>query len=321
MQSNVKADWAELFWGKNLKGGAALNETTPKTTVIRAENMFWRALLRIILITMPYWLLIGGYNLCNVLMSIGNHNRYALSQLSDPFNLLSVPSLFIALAALTFCKTNVIRLTDKKIGLPCPWFCSIKIAELENVLPIFGNGKITHMHFVYGLYRSALLPTNRLEGNRLNLLVQELKSRCQPGVVAKDFEEFRPDDSAQPADGYRIDYRTREKMHRFFKLVTSFEKQFWRAWLFVFLTPAILASPIVVWLIFTVVSHSPLEPPPPFAQPLGDFYNFIFKATLEPIFNGAKGYYELMSNGWLLGFGHRHHFVLHSRLAKDCHAT
>jgi tRNA A-37 threonylcarbamoyl transferase component Bud32 len=272
-----------------------------ETTVIPTDNVYWRATFRVLLLLMPYWLLLGGANFMYLLWAmLGTGERNAFSHLNEPVHLFSIPALFLALTMLFVCRTNFIRLGKDAIKLP--WLCSIKFAELENVFPRFNNGKATHLQFVYGLGRSVLFPIDRFEGDRFQILIKELRDRCSAGVVADDLENVCEEKvSLAGSQGYRIDYLAREKMHKLFKLVVSFEKQFWRAWLLVFMTPVVLASPFLFWLFYCVATHS--HGSPPFGEQLSGLYEALYHATLEPLLKGATDYCNLMKHPVLLGLG------------------
>jgi hypothetical protein len=271
-----------------------------KATLISTENVYWRTTLRVVLLLMPYWLLVGGLTLMRAFWMVFGTGDRSMFNLNEPLLLYSIPAFFISVFTIFICRTNYIRLTRDAINLP--WLCSIKYTELERVMPRFNGGKATHLQFDYALGRSVLFPLDRFEGDRFQTLVKELKDRCQPGVVADDLAGIREEKFVlAPEIGYSIDYRSREKMHKLFRLITSFEKQFWRAWLFVFLMPAVLASPLILWYLYSAILQ--IHDAPPFRDQLNDFYKILADATLQPIVQGAQSYYNLLNDPLLLGLG------------------
>jgi tRNA A-37 threonylcarbamoyl transferase component Bud32 len=271
-----------------------------KATLISTENVYWRATLRVVLLLMPYWLLVGGFTLLQAFWMVFGTGERSMLNLNEPFLLYSMPAFFISVFTIFICRTNHIRLTRDAIKLP--WLCSIKYTELERVMPRFNNGKVTHLQFDYALGRSVLFPLNRFEGDRFQTLVKELKDRCQLGVVSDDLTGIHEERFVlAPEIGYSIDYRTREKMHTLFRLVASFEKQFWRAWLFVFILPCVLASPLILCFLYSAILQT--HEAPPFLNQLNYFYRILCDATLSPICNGAESYYKLMNHPLLLGLG------------------
>ncbi len=273
--------------------------STDKKIVISTDNVYWRTTFRILLLLMPYWLLYGGYCFFVLLATLFNPWSRSDFYFRDTLQLLSVPAFFVCSAIFLVCRTNYLRLNNQFLRLP--WLCSIPLAQLEQVSPVFNDGKVTHIQFLYGWGRSVIFPTSRLDGNRLDTLIKELKIRCQPGIISQELEQIRDQkDEVVPDHNYSINYRSRQGMQRFFKVFVSFEKQFWRAWMLVFIAPTLILVPFALMLLYKFATGNSWDQH--WQDNLTSFFNILEEGGVKPFLTGVNNYYNFMNNP-LLGFG------------------
>lgn len=252
---------------------------------IDCNTVLSRAALRIAVLGIPLWI--------------------AASMMLGPLGVL----LFVGVFALAITAwVNKLTITPDRIMMPAWHFESIPTRSFRKIAIEHGQDSTSYLvlHWLNDETEERQIKrisTKRLRGEKSVQLVGLLDRYCPQAEFDEQSREFllgtaRKDDQAD-AESIELPYRPDDKLSNLIKLISSYEKYFWRVYLSTVLVPAVLTLIIVPLYSATEAWASPF-----WLALLCVTYFLLFLVLVLPIVAasaGAQGYLSLMEQPAFFG--------------------